>query len=247
MRCVHSDVRQSAAFLFWILLIFGGSCGQAGDAGEMVRVWSNTALLDDAKATSGNRIPFGAVLVTDESGVAQFRLRAGSLGCRLREGGEVRIGQQPDAPTVLVAGNLLCSSTGTEQNRPKLDVAGKIVEVGQAHVHMEITDTAAEVGNAEGDVTVDDIQLGAGEQVTIDKETGAVGTPKPIPPGALPSDAGEMFDALEKSLLSSKDAENEPPEEEPADDPPDDEETKPPKEEPTDDPTDDAEAEPPEE
>jgi hypothetical protein len=205
MHCARSRFRRSLTLLLGASLLASGSCGDDDEAGKLIAVRSTEAWLDDAPAASGDGISFGAVLETNRSGVADFELGSGRLACRLQQSGEIRVGQRADAPIVFVVGSLLCSSKVTDENRPRLEAAGRIVEVGQASVNVELVEEGpVVVRNAEGDVTVDDVPLEAGDEIPIDQETGEMGPPVPI---ALPPGAQEVLKALDASLPSSNETE----------------------------------------
>lgn len=244
MRCVRSrGQRRLALSLLCASLLASGSCGEDDAAGRLTGVLSSEALLDGEPAHGGDRIPFGAVVTTNPSGVAEFSLGAGRLACRLRQSSEVHVGEAADAPVVFVVGNFMCRSEVADEDRPRLEAAGKIVEVGRANVNVEVTEAVAVVRNTEGDVTVDDVPLDAGDEIPIDQSTGELGPTAPIAPGIIPDDAQEVFESLDASLSTSDGTDTDPPAEEQNDDSTDPSETEPSTEgqdEPTSDPAEES-------
>jgi hypothetical protein len=231
MRYVPSRGPRTLGLFFGALLLTGGSCGEDDDAGELRSVLSSTTWLDGEHASGGDRIPFGAVVETDQSGIADIILGSGRLRCRIRQDSEIRLGQGGHPRLELVVGRVACRSGATGGDREQLEAAGTVVEVGQADVDVRINAQGAVVGNVGGDVTVGDLPLADREQVQIDGATGALGPTLPIAPDALPDEA---FGAI---------GDDEPPQQpeddgEPTDGDPDEDETS------TSDPEDGSETEP---
>jgi hypothetical protein len=263
MRCVRKPRRRFLAPVLCASLLAVASCAEDGEddggpmdgvsedggidgepmdgvAGILAIVRETEVSLDGELATDGKPIPFGADLVTNHSGVADFVLGK-MLSCRLHERGEVRVGQRADATPVIVIGALWCYSEGTGETSPRLEAAGKIVKVGQSRVRVEVSEEGAEVDNIEGEaILVDNVPLNPGEQIAIDGETGEVGAPIRVPPG---TEATEVFEALEATLARLNEAGTEPETDEQTDDATDDEETESETDEQTEDVTDDKEME----
>jgi hypothetical protein len=193
MRYVPSRGPRTLGLFLCGLLLTGGSCGEHGDAGVLTGVLSSTTWLDGEHASGGDRIPFGAVLETDRSGIANIVLGTGRLSCRILQDSEIRLGQGARPRLELVAGRLACRSGATGEDREQLEAAGTVVEVGRADVDVRINEQGAVVGNVGGDVTVGDLPLADREQVEVDGTTGALGPTGPIAPDAL---SAEAFDEI---------------------------------------------------
>lgn len=165
-------MRRSRGALALGTLAMVAACGGGGDAvGELVAVFTQQASIDGEAAGSGTTLDAGAVLGTDDTGSARFRLRSPSVDCHLLSDSTVQVLPSEDVTLTLRRGEVVCDQPDGSA-RSVIEIPGSSIELTGATVAIESGQNQATVQSLGGMVEIDPdegqaVSLGPLEETTV--------------------------------------------------------------------------------
>lgn len=113
-----------------------GNRGKAALVGDIVDVLNQQATLDGRRTAGGDEIRAGALLITDDTGAARFRLRDDPADCEVRPNSAVEVLPTGDLLFRLTKGAAVCDRPGARFPR-SIGTPSSRIEVQDSTVYLE--------------------------------------------------------------------------------------------------------------
>lgn len=145
------------------IVLAGALVGCGGEpetvGGEIRTVINQQASIDGEPVGGGDPIPAGALVVTDDSGVAVFVVAGDPATCELRPASAVVVLPVEGLLMRLMRGTAVCDRSGTSSSAT-FAAPGSLIEVGDSTVVIEAAEGGSTVGNVRGEVAVAPAETG---------------------------------------------------------------------------------------
>lgn len=142
------------------VLVLASACGGGDDgeqaAGELVSVLNSQVLVDGQRAAGGDRLNRGAVLSTDTTGAATFRLRALPSDCQIQPNSALQLLSPPGPLLDFQKGESVCSTPPGGQGSLEVTASGirarlrGVATIDVDNKEMRVLDGEAQAESPEG-------------------------------------------------------------------------------------------------
>lgn len=203
-------MRRSRGALALGALAMVAACGGGGDAvGELVAVFTQQASIDGNAAGSGTALDAGAVLGTDDTGSARFRLRSPTVDCHLLSDSTVQVLPSEGVALELRSGEVVCDQPDGSA-RSFIEVPGSSIELAGATVVVEYRQDQTVVQNLRGMVGIDPdnsppVSLSPLQETSMSPQ-GSPASPRPINPARLTPVQREAALDLQAGIFSDSES-----------------------------------------